>query len=87
MTFTHSLTAGESYNIVASGTSNWKTPSPPSGDLGDAEYWLRHDAYGEGWTYMGISSLALFNGAPQVVEWGVYNSRHEYLIIYMLSIN
>jgi hypothetical protein len=72
------LDCGE-YKFVASGTCNWRIPGSPGGYIADAEYWLRHDAYGEGWTHMGIWSLAMWNGAPVEVEWGPLNeATHQY---------
>jgi len=85
MTSTNSLVGNHLYKFEASGTCNWRTPPSSSGYLGDAEYWFRHDGYGEGWTHMGIWSLAMWNGAPVEVEWGTYNDAHEYTFEYIPS--
>jgi hypothetical protein len=87
MPSTNSLVGGHLYKFEASGTCNWRIPPSSSGYLADAEYWLRHDAYGEGWTHMGIWSLAMWNGAPVEVEWGTYNDAHEYTFKYTPSAN
>jgi hypothetical protein len=87
MTSSTSLNNGETYKFVASGTCNWRVPPSSGGYLGDAEYWLRHDAYGEGWTHMGIWSLAMWNGVPVEIEWGLYNDAHIYEIMYTPSAN
>lgn len=73
------LESGESYLFKASGTCNWRVPPSSNGYLGDAEYWLRHDSHGEGWTKMGIWSLVMFDGTSKVdIDWGDYNEEHIY---------
>ncbi|MEN3017260.1 MAG: hypothetical protein ABC585_07755 [Candidatus Methanosuratincola petrocarbonis] len=78
MTSTNTLQAGHQYKFVASGTCNWRVPGSTAGYLGDAEYWFRHDSYGEGWTKMGIWSLAMWDGTAVDIDWGDYNEDHVY---------
>jgi len=86
VTSTHSLIAGHTYQFVASGTCNWRVPPSSSGYLADAEYWLRHDQYGEGWTKMDPGSIAIWDGsAADNIDWGVYNDSHIYTIEYIPS--
>ncbi len=62
------LTADQPYVLKASGTCFWRHEFDAGGYLGDAEYWLRYDGiYGaDGWTDMGIYSLAMWNGSAAV---------------------
>lgn len=83
---TNTLTAGTEYKVEASGTCNWRVPPASDGYEGDAQYWLRHDAYGEGWTNTGIYSLAMWNGATPVdVDWGSFDATHVYTKLYSPS--
>lgn len=75
----NSLQEGEKYLFRTSGTCNWRVPLSAGGYLGDAEYWLRHDAYREGWTKMGAWSLVMFDGTNKVdVDWGNFSEDHIY---------
>jgi len=85
MTSINSLVKDHLYKFEASGTCNWRVSLHPNGYLGDAEYWLRKDVHGVGWTHMGIWSLAMWDGAPVEVEWGTYNGAHEYTFEYTPS--
>ena len=86
VTSTHSLTAGHTYQFVASGTCNWRVPPSSGGYLADAEYWLRNDQYGSGWTKMNPGSIAIWDGSSPVnIDWGVYNDSHIYTIEYIPS--
>lgn len=81
-----SLSTEGQYQFEASGTCNWRVPDSPAGYLADAEYWLRNDSYGSGWTDMGIWSLAMWDGNPVEVEWGPLNETdHFYIIDYHVS--
>ena len=85
ITSINTLEDDQLYKFEASGMCNWRVPPSSSGYLGDAEYWLRNDAHGVGWTHMGIWSLAMWDGAPVEVEWGSYNDAHIYTVMYTPS--
>jgi len=83
VTSSNSLSNGVPYVLEASGTCNWRTPSSASGYLADAEYWLRHDQYGKGWTKMNPGSIAFWNGSSAVnIDWGDYSDTHVYPVSY-----
>jgi len=86
ITSSNSLTNGNPYILEASGTCNWRVPGSPNGYLADAEYWLRHDQYGEGWTKMNPGSIAFWTGtSPINIDWGALNGAHVYPILYTPS--
>jgi len=82
----NSLTNSIPYILEASGTCNWRTPGSSAGYLADADYWLRHDAYGNGWTKMNPGSIAFWNGTSAVnIDWGNFSSTNIYPIVYTPS--
>ena len=87
VTSTNSLTAGHTYQFVASGTCNWRNEGNSGGYLADAEYWLRNDQFGTGWTKMNPGSIAIWDGiAADNIDWGVLDDvNHIYTIEYTPS--
>jgi len=79
-TSTNSLTAGHTYQFVASGTCNWREEGSPSGYLADASYWLRNDFY-IGWRDQ--YSLAMWNGDFVNIPWvGTYEGPNAHIYEY-----
>jgi hypothetical protein len=84
------LENGKVYTIKASGTYNFRNPGDSQGYLADAEWALRHDAYGEGWTKgdntpysLPYNGLDLCNDAGTNTNWGNLDStNHQYSTTY-----
>jgi hypothetical protein len=85
------LTSGEIYKIKASGIYYFRTAGSSSGYQADAEFALRHDAYGEGWTKgdtapygAPYNGLDLCTSAGTNINWGntVNLVDHSYTISY-----
>ncbi len=89
ITSTHSLTAGHTYQFVASGTCFWRNEFHSGGYLADAEYWLRNDSHGTGWTEMDPGSIAIWDGIAAVnIDWGELDATdHIYTIEYTPSVD
>ncbi len=89
ITSTHSLTAGHTYQFVASGTCFWRNEFHSGGYLADAEYWLRNDSHGTGWTKMYPGSIAIWDGIAAVnIDWGELDATgHIYTIEYTPSVD
>lgn len=88
VTSTTVLETGKVYRFEASGTYFFRTEGSAQGYLADAEWALRHDAYGEGWTkgddYPNPQGLDLTVGGLSVnVDWGDFDPDHIYSIEYV----
>lgn len=84
------LEAGKVYKIEAVGTYYFRSYGDPSGYLADAEYALRNDYYGTGWTKGDAwpysepyNGLDLCEDAAFNIDWGPLDkTTHTYSILY-----
>ncbi len=82
------LKNGVPYVLEASGTCNWRRSGSTNGYLGDAEYWLRNDAYGDTWTKMNPGSIAFWkDSTAQNIDWGDFNENHVYYSLYSPTVD
>jgi len=82
------LESGKLYKIEAEGTYFFRNEGSPLGYLADAEWALRYDAYGTGWTkgdtYPNPNGLDLCESLVTNIDWGdLDEADHRYSIQYI----